>query len=312
MKNQLPPVDESAGKLTQAVRPSADRLLEFKTIVDCGSITQAAKQLKQTRPTLSRRFGELEKLLGVRLLQRTTRQLYPTVAGNELYLRAVRIVAEIDNAWDSARYYSSEPCGPLRIGVPEGEMAAEPFFLEFATEFPKIDLDVHVIGQDVDLRSSGIDVAFQFGTVNHPDLIAKKLFVDERLAMATRAFLNAEGFPSTPQQITDYKCIVYRDSKGIPELNWPMTNGSHIEVRPWLLTNSFRLMLQAVHAGLGVGLVSKAEKRKNAELVELFPGQIQKSEPFSLVYVERELQLPHVRAFIERAIVYWKEWIEHW
>jgi DNA-binding transcriptional LysR family regulator len=112
--------------------------------------------------------------------------------------------------------------------------------------------------------------------------------------------------------MTDYKCIVYRDSEGTPEVNWPVSDGSFVEVRPWLLTNSFRLMVQAVHAGLGIGLVPKEERRKNPELVELFPGEVQKSEPFSLIYVERELQLPHVRAFIERASSYWKQWIEQW
>lgn len=305
----------STGSVLQtawSTRPSADRLLEFKTIVDCESITQVAKQLQQTRPTLSRHLRELEEQLGVRLLQRTTRQLHLTAAGKELYQSASRIASDIDTAWNSVRYFNSEPCGPLRVGVPEDELAADPFFLQFATEFPKVNLEVNVVGHNVNIRASGIDVALQFGTIQDPDLIVKRLFTSRRIAMATRTFLDTVGRPSTPKQLTHYRCIVYRDAEGLLETQWPLTSGSYIEVQPWLVTNSFRLMLQAVHAGLGIGLIPENEREKNPDLIEIFPDQIQQLESLHIIYVERELQLPHIRLFIERASKHWKQWIENW
>lgn len=71
-------------------------------------------------------------------------------------------------------------------------------------------------------------------------------------------------------------------------------------------------MLQAVHAGLGIGLIPENEREKNPDLIEIFSDQIQQLESLHIIYVERELQLPHIRLFIERASKHWKQWIENW
>ena len=289
--------------------PSTDRLLEFKAIVDCKSIKSAAEQLQLTRPTLSRRLAELEQMLGVRLLQRTTRDMYLTPAGNELYLRAVRIAADIEATWSALQQFDDEPRGPLRISVPDSELAAAPLFLDFATEFPKVDLDVVVTNQKTDLRAAGVDVALVFGEIQDPSLIAKRIFTSRNTAMATRSYLDTRGTPETPEQIAEHACITLRNSQGLPETRWPKVGGGYIEVRPRILSAGYTLMVQAVHAGLGIGLLPDVELQKNPDLVELFPEVVQRNDPFSLVYVERDFQLPHVRAFIDRSNGFWQKWL---
>ncbi|MGH0004245.1 LysR family transcriptional regulator [Pseudovibrio ascidiaceicola] len=293
-------------------KPSADRLLEFKAIVDCGSIMAAAEHLQMTRPTLSRRLGDLEKMLGVRLLQRNTRSLFPTVAGKELYHRATRVVADIDAAWTAVQNYDSEPSGPLCVSLPESDMLAVPLFTEFAAKYPKVSLDVVVTNRRTNFRAASVDVAMCFGPVRDPDLIVKKLFLSRRIPMATKGYLDAAGTPATPEQLADHKCITLRDSDGLPETRWPTTAGGSIEIQPRLLSAGFRLMLQAVHSGLGIGLLPESELAKNPELVALFPDEVQSLKNFSLVYVERDFQLPHVRAFVDEASIFWKRWIEEW
>gem|GEM_PF-4520756 len=229
----------------------------------------------------------------------------------DLYHRATRIVADIDAAWDAVRHHDGEPRGPLRIGVPTNDLAADDFFVDFAVKFPRVELDVLVVRRDVDLRAAGVDVALQFGEIRDPGLIVKRLGQSVRFAMATREYLDTEGWPQTATDIADHRCIVYRDTDGLPEVRWPLVDGSMLEVRPWLLTNAFHLVLRAVNAGAGIGLIPETPLT-SPDLVKLFPDQVQRADPFSLVYVDRDIQLPHIRAFTERANAYWGRWIEHW
>ena len=292
--------------------PSADRLLEFKTIVEAGSISQAADLLNLTRPTLSRRLAELEETLGLRLLQRTTRDLYLTTAGRELYIRAERIAADVDATWNALKQHDDEPRGPLRISVPDSELAAAPVFTEFAAAYPKVELDVVVTNHRTDLRAAGIDVALIFGAISDPSLVSKSVFSNRNLAMASRSYLADRGMPESPQDIKNHDCIVLRNSEGLPEVQWPLASGGTLKVRPRMLTAGFRLMVQAVEAGLGIGMLPEIALNRNPDLVPLFPDHIVREDHLRLAYVEKEFQLPHVRAFIERSNIFWKTWLQEW
>lgn len=292
--------------------PSADRLLEFKTIVEAGSISQASEQLGLTRPTLSRRLAELEDALDLRLLQRTTRELYLTPAGKELYMRAERIAADIETTWQVMKQHDHEPRGPLKISVPESEFAAAPLFTDFALEFPKVELDVVVTNRRTDIREAGIDVALVFGDVTDSSLIVKSIFTNKNFAMATRGYLERKGTPQTPKELETHDCIVLRDSDGLPQLRWPLTSGGSVKVRPRMLSAGFLLMVQAVNKGLGIGILPENALAKNPDLVALFPESLCRVSQLKLVYVERKYQQPPVRAFIERSEQFWKRWLLSW
>ena len=292
--------------------PSADRLLEFKAIVEAGSISKAAEVLQLTRPTLSRRLNELEELLGLRLLQRTTRELFLTPAGKELYIRAERIAADVEATWKALKQHDEEPRGPLKISVPESEMAAVPLFTDFAAEFPKVELDVVVTNRRTDLRAAGIDVALVFGKISDPSLISKSVFHNRNFAMASRRYLLERGMPDCPEAIREHDCIVLRNSEGLPEVQWPLASGGTLKVRPRMLTAGFRSMVRAVCAGLGIGMLPESTLKKESDMVALFQDEIVREDHLRLAYVERDFQLPHVRAFIERSDKFWKTWLENW
>ena len=292
--------------------PSADRLLEFKRIVELGSITSASHHLQIPRATLSRRLSQLEEDLGIRLLQRSTRQLALTTAGEELYVRARRIVTETHAAWDAVATRGGRPQGPLRIAVPDAEMARNTFFIEFARDFPEVSLEVVVRTGLLDLRAERVDVALMFGQVTDTSLIARRLWLSRRYCMASPAYLEREGTPESLEALSTRRCVVYEDTRGVPELRWPTKDGGFVDVLPGFTTNAWRMLVKAVQEGLGIGLigVGGASGRSETEfgLVRLFPDDIEMIAPFSLVYVERDLQLPHVRAFIDRACDFWGAW----
>ncbi|KIC41953.1 hypothetical protein RA27_00635 [Ruegeria sp. ANG-R] len=261
---------------------------------------------------MSRRLGELEDILGLRLLQRTTRDLFLTPAGRELYIRAERIAADVEATWGAMKQFDEEPQGVLRVSVPDSELAAVPLFTDFAAEFPKVELDVLVANVSMDLRAEGIDVALVFDEVGDPSLIAKSMYFNRNFAMATKSYRDKFGLPERPEDLQNHDCIVMRDNEGMPQLQWPLTNGETIKVKPKMLASGFRLMVQAVYAGLGIGLLPENALVKNKDLIALFPDLLCRESHFRLVYVEREYQLPHVRAFIERSDKFWNNWLTQW
>jgi DNA-binding transcriptional LysR family regulator len=132
------------------------------------------------------------------------------------------------------------------------------------------------------------------------------------LAIASRSYLDARGMPGSPEAIKEHDCIVLRNSDGLPEVQWPLASGGTLQVRPRMLSAGFRLMIQAVYAGLGIGMLPESALEKNPDLVALFPDEIVREDHLRLAYVERDFQLPHVRAFIERSDRFWKTWLQDW
>lgn len=294
------------------IGPSADRLREFKAIVDCRSITGAAKQLQLPRATLSRRLAELEEDLGVRLLQRTTRRLDTTGPGQELYVRACRVVEDVDAAWDAVRMRDKTPRGPLRVAVQGDPMAADPFFIDFCREFPEVELEVLSLNSPFDLRAERVDVALTFGEVRDEDLIVKRLTQSVRIPMVARGFFDDVEVPKTLDAFAALPSVVILGPDGAPERRWTTVAGGHVELEPRLVTNSFDLMVRAAAAGLGVGLLPEEAVLRYPELVAVLPELVRQDDAFNIVYVERDFQLPNVRTFIDRAALYWKDRVEAW
>lgn len=292
--------------------PSADRLREFKAIVDCRSITGAAKLLQLPRATLSRRLAELEEELGVRLLQRTTRRLDTTGPGQELYVRACRVVEDVDAAWDAVRTRDETPRGPLRVAVPGDAMAEDPFFVDFCREFPEVQLEVLSMNSPFDLRTERVDVSLTFGEVIDRDLIVKRLTKHARVPMVGRSFFDDVAMPTTIEALATLPAVVILGPDGSPERHWPTTDGGQVHMEPRMVTNSFGLMMQAAASGLGIAMVPELAVRTYTDLVPVLPELVRQEDVFSIVYVERDFQLPNVRVFIDRAAAYWKDWVDAW
>ncbi len=291
----------------------ADNLTEFAAIIDAGSISEAARALEVGRTSLSRRLSQLEARLGVRLLHRETRRLTLTPAGEELYRRAQRVVVDVDSAWESVRKMDAKPRGPLRISVPDARLAAADLFVTFAQDFPEVRLEVTMTYRHVDLIGEGIDVAIRFGTVANESLVTRKLSTTTSLLVASPAYLQHRGAPSTPTQLADHKCIVGFAGERTPALTWPLLSGGSIRIPARFCAEDIGLRVAAAERGLGIALVPRAlitEQLRAQHLLPVLEDQVGVDTPMNLVFVDRTLMPPAMRVFIDRAVAFFSKQVE--
>jgi DNA-binding transcriptional LysR family regulator len=286
---------------------SADRLFEFMSVVDEGSISAAARAIELPRATLSRRLSALEADLGVRLLHRGTRRLVLTPAGEELYGRARRVVADTEAAWAAVRQLDDVPRGPLRISVPDLRAATSELFVAFARDYPEVRLEVSASSRHVDLLAEGIDVAVRFGPIDDPSLIARRIGTTRTLAVAAPSYLEARGEPRRAEDLADHDCIVGFGGASTPTHKWPTRDGGTVPINIRFASGGLGLRIDAALQGLGIALLPEdpiaqhlAEGRLRPVLVDIIGAE----SPANLVFVDREFVPAQVRAFIERAAAY--------
>ena len=284
--------------------PSADRLREFLCVLEEGSISAAARRLDLPRATLSRRLSSLEAELGVRLLHRETRRLVPTPAGEQLFARARRIVVDTEEAWAAIRRLDDTPRGLLRVSTNMNANVSA-LFSDFARDYPEVRLEVTGSDRHVDLVAEGIDVAIRGGEVSDGKLIARRLFDDRSVALASPAYLERRGTPTRPRELLEHDLIVGFGGTSVPEQSWPLWGGGEIRLPHRHASSSMRLRVEWAAAGLGITLAPRGAARRYIDAGQLMPlleAQLGAPAPLSLVYVDREFQAPHVRVFIDRAI----------
>lgn len=183
----------------------------FSAVVEHGSFTSAADALGISKPVVSKQVSLLEQHLGVQLLNRTTRRLHLTQAGEVFASYAQRIMAEVREAEQSVLPMQSEPQGRLRISAPESLAISllPEALLSFQQQFPKIELDIHITGRFVDLVEEGIDVALRVGELEDSSLIARLLMPCGFHACASPEYLNQHGTPMHPDELKTHNCLIY-------------------------------------------------------------------------------------------------------
>lgn len=276
---------------------------EFLAIVEAQSISAAARNLNLPRATLSRRLSALEADLGVRLMHRRTNRLTLTEAGEELRLRARRILADVDEAWSSVRRMDATPRGLLRISV-TGPHFVE-LFSDFLCDFPEVRLEVQSTTRHVDLLADGVDVAVRIGPIKDQNLIARHIHTDRLVAVANPAYLEHFGTPETPDDLKNFNCIVGFAGEWTPSRSWPLLKGGSIPISGRLSANEIDLVLNAALRGIGVALLPSAVASphlRKGTLVALLAEEVGTEIPVNLVYADREFIDPKIREFVNRAV----------
>lgn len=283
---------------------SAAGFEEFVSIVDHGSLTQAADALGLPRPTLSKRLARLEGRLGVRLLHRTTRRISLTRQGELLYERARPVVLAARDAEAAVRRLDDVPRGLLRVVVPHGvpETAFTDWLAEFLQRFPEVRLDVVATDLHLDLVAEGFDVALRYGEIEDESLVSRTLVVNAEIAVASPEYLETRSTPTTIEDLADHDCIIGYKGSNAPNPHWPTLAGPKVHVAGKLMTNHMGLRLQAAKRGLGIALVvDRAAQHlvSSGELVQVLPDLIGRRDIARLVYPDREFLDPKVRAFVD-------------
>ncbi|MCF8481537.1 MAG: LysR family transcriptional regulator [Rhodospirillum sp.] len=231
-------------------------ILSFLAIVEAGSVRGASKRLGLATSVVSERLAELEKALGARLIQRTTRKLSLTESGRSFFPRARRIMREADEAAAELAARSGTLAGPLRLSAPVsfGALHLGSALCKFLVEHPEIDISLELNDRFVDAAADGFDAVLRHGAVGDTRLIAKRLAVSRRLLVASPDYLERHNPPGSLADLAHHRGILYSNR----ESDWRFStiNGwSVVRPTPALRVNNGMIMKDAALAGIGIALL---------------------------------------------------------
>ena len=283
-------------------------LLAFTRTVEAKSLSRAAAELGAPRATVGRRLARLEERLGVRLLRRTTRALALTDAGDAFYRHARIVLDAVEQAEASVRKSDTVVRGTLRVAVPPMQNPSfNALVCDFARAYPQVQLHVDASARYVDLLREGYDVALRAGSELEPGLVARTVARTSVIAVAAPAYLAARGVPKTARDLRAHQCLVGFMRGGLPQTHWPKAGGGKISVEGSFASNDISLLLDAALRGLGIAALPTlviGTLLEQGALVRVLPGVIHAESRVAVVYQEKELVPPQVRAFID-ALVAW-------
>jgi LysR family transcriptional regulator for bpeEF and oprC len=289
----------------------------FVRVADRGSFAQAAEEMELSRPVVSAQVAALEKHLGARLLNRTTRRVSLTTDGAEFLRRCRRIFDELRDAEETLRQSRSKPQGKLRVDVPVafGRYLLLPALPEFTRRYPDIELDVRLNDRIVDLVADQVDVALRVGPVRQSGMVARRIAQMRLVTCAAPAYLADHGTPQTPDDLRGHRLLGLVSPSGAPpEWTFPAPyTPRRLKLQFAMLFNAGEAPVIAAAAGLGIthtGDLLIAEYVARGELELVLDGYVTPGPPMSLVYPSSGHQSAKVRVFSDFAADLLQRWTE--
>ena len=181
----------------------------FVKVVETGSFSETARQLGNTPSAISRAISRLERALGTRLLQRTTRKLRLSESGTQVYAYCLEMVNAAQAVIDNSGKFNSEPHGTVRISVPKavGHYLLHPHIPEFLERYPKVDVQMLLEDKLIDFIDDEIDLAIRITNQPSLGLKGRKLIEIDHVIVATAEYLEKHGMPQQPQDLKEHQCI---------------------------------------------------------------------------------------------------------
>lgn len=281
-------------------------LAVFVRVVELGSFTAAAGALEISKAAVSKYVDRLERRLGARLLQRTTRRLTLTEAGEALYLRGAAALAELADAEREVARLTGAPRGHLRVTAPVyfGEVHVAPLLHRFRAHYPDITLDLDFDNRFVDLVKERFDLALRITDLADSSLVARKLAPCPQVVCAAPAYLARRGVPKAPADLRDHECLSYSLDRTPKEWRFRAARGRWIavQVKGPIRCNNDIALKQAMLNGLGLRQIPRfivESEIARGELVEVLADY--ESPPLNIyaVYATRRHLSPKVRVFVD-------------
>ena len=282
-----------------------DAMRAFTRIVERRSFTQAAEDLGLPRSSVTDAVKALEARLGVRLLQRTTRQVSPTLDGEAYYQRCVNLIADLEEA--EGAFAGAKPSGLIRVDV-HGTQARHfllPGLPDFLSDYPGVRLHLSEAHQPLDMIREGFDCILRVGDLADSPLIRRRLALLQRGAFASPAYLARFGTPRTPDQLEGHQMIglTSQQTSGITPLVFCHAG----EVRELTLPSVVTVTgpeTNIAAACMGLGLIQVPRYRVEAELaagalVEILWDFPPTPLPVYLLYAHTRQLAPRLRVFID-------------
>lgn len=294
-----------------------DRLQAMQTfvrVVESGSFSAVARESGLTQSAVSKQVAALERMLGARLLSRTTRALALTEEGQRYFEHVQRIVAEVVEVESVVRRSSQQLSGWLRVAaaVGFGRLVLLPIVQRFLADHPGVRVDLRLNDGFVDLVEEGIDVALRVGQLADSGLLARRVGITRRLVVASRRYVrrHARGaaMPRHPQDLLRHNCVVYTEL--VTRNEWRFTAGpgakapvgtqQSVRVTGNLQSNSSEVVRAAVLSGHGIGYSPVwlfANELASGEVVQLMPDWLAPELPMHLLSPPSRRGSAKVRVF---------------
>lgn len=297
------------------IMDTLDGIKTVVAVVETGSFTAASERLGMSKALVSKYIGEVEDSLGVRLLNRSTRRLALTEAGQRYYDQALPLLEEFEEMVDSVTGEQSSPRGLLRISVPVtfGEMSLAPLIPKFLQQYPDIGVDLQLSDKMIDMLEEGIDVVIRIGGVDDSSLIAKHIQTLPLALCASPDYIQSRGRPKTPEELAQHDCII--DSNFRIGKHWPIICPNNIttsvEVSSRSMANSPRAVKEIALAGGGIGMIPRfivQDALDDGRLEEILPTYRTLEFGLFAIYPHRRYLSRKVRCFIDFLV---EEFAEH-
>lgn len=273
----------------------------FAVVVGSGSFTKAAEKLKLPKSTVSRKVSQLEKRIGVRLINRTTRNLKATETGKLYYQHCVKMLEQAEEADRVVNNMQAEPSGLLRISTPLS--FGTPFFVgaikKFLEQYPKVDVEIISDDKLIDMLDQEVDIAFRVGPLSDSSLIARNLGTARLSLCASPDYLAKHGNPKTLNDLNQHTCLSH------PHSPWSFRGPSgqiDFDPKSRMISNDMEMIRKMSIDGFGIGAVPQiliSEDIRAGRLITVLPETPFAERTFYLVYPSRREPPSKVIAFTE-------------
>jgi len=278
-------------------------LATFVHLARSGSISATARSLDIPRSTVTRRLARLEESIGEALIERTTRSLRLTEAGQMLARRGASLVRELRTLHEEVANVGGSARGTLRVSLPPGLGGPfmSQFLVEFRKRFPDIRFEQDVREHPPHLLDDEFDIVITPGPLADSPWRRHKVSALQHIAVASPAYIQERGSPTTPAELLDHDCVAVRSHQHGPG-SWPLRQGGQQDIRPILISNDLSTIREAALAGLGIALLPFHlcfENLAEGTLVRVLSGQVGRMETlYALVTPERR-RSPLIRALLD-------------
>ncbi len=285
----------------------------FAQVLQLGSFSEAARRTGVPVSSLSRKISALERQLGVRLLERTTRSLNATEAGREFFSHCQRLMEAVEGAQASLQKRKSEISGTLRLAAPPSlsDIMLVPLIHPFIARYPKVSIKTLVTDRHLDMVEDEVDISLRVGPQAESSLIFRQLTRYRHILVAAPAYLATAGRPDHPADLGRHRLLGF--SKWFSDVSWKLSNGTEIQqstLQLSLAMNDYAGILKAAVSGMGVAeipsILCRRELREG-QLVAVIPEWQFDEVDLSAYYLTRRHPFRMVELFLDHCSVHVEE-----
>jgi DNA-binding transcriptional LysR family regulator len=291
-----------------------DGMAVFAEVAERGSFAAAARHLSRSPAAVTRAVAELEARLGVQLLNRTTRAVSMTEAGQRFLAGAQRVLADLREIEQAAAGQGEAPRGELRVTAPIvfGRLHVLPLVTEFLGRFPEVAIRLALLDRPADLVEEGFDVAIRIGALSDTSAIATRVGAVLRMVIAAPAYLERRGHPKNPEELSGHDIVGFAGIDSVAR--WTFGGGIEAPIKPRLIVSTAEAAIDAANSGFGITRVLSyqiGDALAKQSLVRLLREHEPADVPIHVVYPDGRHPPPKLRAFLDFAAPRLRQRCEH-